>query len=226
MAQTHESRGQIGFCLLNWIFPDGAWLMQVADDITHITQLIVRERDSRDMGFWNRMLDCFHPDALIDISWIRGNPQQFVDGSRDMAARGMKATHSLGPVLVTLNGTRAVATVVGSIDIPTELEGKLFHLSAHCQMFYRVEQRTGEWRILGFTAIYRRDALTPVVLGQVVTMPQDLFDRFRPPYRHLAWSQHLLGYEVNMELPGIDRPETVRAIYHSHYAWLGLPVPD
>jgi hypothetical protein len=33
------------------------------------------------------MLDCFHPDALIDISWIRGNPQQFVGGSRDMAAR-------------------------------------------------------------------------------------------------------------------------------------------
>jgi len=200
--------------------------MQHADDITLIAQLIVRERDSRDMGFWNRMLDCFHPDALIDISWIRGNPRQFVDGSRDMAARGMKATHALGPVLVTLNGDKAVATVVGSIDIPTELEGKQFQLSAHCQMFYRVEQRAGKWRILGFTAIYRRDELTPVVLGQVVTMPQDLFDRFRPPYRHLAWSQHLLGYRVNMELPGIDLPETVRAVYQSHYDWLGLPVPD
>ncbi|MEO6187119.1 MAG: nuclear transport factor 2 family protein, partial [Steroidobacteraceae bacterium] len=78
-----------------------------AADITLVTQLIVRERDSRDMGFWNRMLDCFHPDALIDISWIRGNPQQFVEGSRDMAARGMQATHSLGPVLVALNGARA-----------------------------------------------------------------------------------------------------------------------
>jgi hypothetical protein len=68
--------------------------MHSAADITLITQLVVRERDSRDMGFWNRMLDCFHPDALIDISWIRGNPQQFVDGSKDMAARGMKATHT------------------------------------------------------------------------------------------------------------------------------------
>jgi SnoaL-like domain len=200
--------------------------MQNTDGITLVTQLIVRERDSRDMGFWNRMLDCFHPDALIDISWIRGNPQRFVDGSRDMAARGMKATHRLGPVLVTMNGDKAVATVVGSIDIPTELEGKQFHLSAHCQMFYRVEHAAGEWRILGLTAIYRRDELTPVVLGQMVTMPQDLFDRFRPSYRHLAWSQHLLGYEVNMELPGIDRPDTVRAVYQSHYSWLGLPVPD
>ena len=46
------------------------------------------------------MRDCFHRDALIDISWIRCDPQQFVDGSRDMAARNMKATHSLGPVLL------------------------------------------------------------------------------------------------------------------------------
>lgn len=200
--------------------------MQIANDITHITQLIVRERDSRDMGFWKRMLDCFHPDALIDISWIRGNPQEFVEGSKDMAARGMKATHSLGPILVTQNGDQAVATVVGSIDIPTVFDGKQFQLSAHCQMFYRVEKRAGQWRILGFTAIYRRDELTPVVLGDVVRIPQDLFDRFRAPYRHLAWSQHLLGYKVNMDLPGMDRPETVKAIYQSHYDWLDLPVPE
>lgn len=200
--------------------------MQIANDITHITQLVVRERDSRDMGFWNRMLDCFHSDALIDISWIRGNPKQFVEGSKDMAARGMTATHRLGPILVTQNGDRAVATVVGSIDLPTTLEGKDFRLSAHCQMLYRVEKRDGQWRLGGFTAIYRHDELTPVVLGQVVTMPQDLFERFRASYRHLAWSQHVLGYVPNMELPGIDRPETVRAIYKDHYGWLGLPVPD
>ena len=128
-------------------------------------------------------------------------------------------------MLVTANDTKAVATVVGSIDIPTVLEGKQFHLRAHCQMFYRVEQRAGEWRILGFTAIYRRDELTPVVLGQVVTMPQDLLDRFRPPYRHLAWSQHLLGYEVNMQLPGIDRPETVQAVSPQSLRLAGIARP-
>lgn len=200
--------------------------MQNAADIITITQLIVRERDSRDMGFWDRMLDCFHPDALIDISWIRGNPKEFVEGSKDMAARGMTATHRLGPILVTQNGDRAVATLVGSIDLPTTLEGKQFRLSAHCQMLYRVEKRSGEWRLSGFTAIYRHDELTPVVLGDVVRMPPELFARFRASYRHLAWSQHVLGYQPNMELPGIDRPETVKAIYQNHYDWLGLPVPN
>jgi hypothetical protein len=200
--------------------------MSNAADINTITQLILRERDSRDRGFWKRMLECFHQDALIDISWIRGDARAFVEGSKDMAARGMLATHRLGPILVTQNGKRAVATLGGIIDIPTTIEGKQFNLSAHCTMLYRVEERGRNWRILGFTAIYRRDELTPVIMGQVVQMPEELFRTFRAPYRHLAWSQHLLGYKVNMELPGEDRPESVRAIYQSLYDWLGLPVPD
>lgn len=200
--------------------------MHSAGDITLITQLVVRERDSRDMGFWNRMLDCFHPDALIDISWIRGNAQQFVDGSKDMAARGMKATHRLGPILVTQNGDRAVATLGGIIDIPTELEGRQFTLSAYGQFLYKVERRVGVWKLSSFEAIYQRDELVPVVMGDTVVMPAALFNRFRASYRNLSWSLHLKGYEVNMDLPGTDRPDTVRAIYARLYAWLGLPVPD
>lgn len=200
--------------------------MQESADITAITQLIVRERDSRDMGFWNRMLDCFHPDAEIDISWITGNAKQFVEGSKDMAARGMKATHRLGPILVTLNGDKAVATLGGIIDIPTELEGKEFTLSSHAQFLYRVENRDGVWRLLSFGAIYRRDELIPAIVGQSVELPAELLRTFRPSYRNLSYSLHLKGYKVNNDLPGSDRPETVRAIYQRMYDWLGLPVPD
>lgn len=197
-----------------------------AEDIAYITQLVVRERDSRDMGFWNRMLDCFHPDALIDISWIRGNAQQFVEGSKDMAARGMKAVHRLGPIQVVLHEDRAIATLSGIIEIPAELEDKQFILSAYGQFLYRVERRHGEWKLGSFEAIYQRDQLTPLVLGDTVRMPQALFERFRPSYRNLSWSLHLKGYAVNMDLPGTDRPESVRAIYVRLYQWLGLPVPD
>jgi len=200
--------------------------MHNPNDIALITQLVVRERDSRDMGFWNRMLGCFHPDALIDISWIRGDAKAFVEGSKDMAARGMKATHRLGPILVTQNGDRAIATLGGIIDIPTELDGRQFTLSAYGQFLYSVERRGGEWKLLSFEAIYQRDELTPVMMGDTVLMPPELFQRFRPSYRNLSWSLHLKGYEVNMGLPGTDRPDTVRAIYQRLYRWVGLPVPD
>jgi hypothetical protein len=34
-----------------------------AADVSAVTQLILKERESRDLGRWNDMRDCFHPDA-------------------------------------------------------------------------------------------------------------------------------------------------------------------
>jgi hypothetical protein len=74
--------------------------MATTDDITLITQLVVRERESRGMGFWNRMRDCFYPDSVVNISWFQGSGPDFVTASQGMASRGMLAKHRLGPVLL------------------------------------------------------------------------------------------------------------------------------
>jgi hypothetical protein len=200
--------------------------MQNSEDIVAITQLVVRERESRDLGFWNRMLDCFHPDAVVNISWFQGLAPDFVAGSKDMAARGMLAKHRLGPVLVTQNGLRALASLAAIIDIPVVLEGRDFTLSAHCLMLYRAEQRHEVWRLASFEAIYRRDEFTPSVLGQSVTLPEEALAGYRPSYRNLCYSLHLKGYTPDNDLPGEDRPETVREIFSKLYHWVGLPVPN
>jgi hypothetical protein len=200
--------------------------MHTSSDITAITQLVVRERESRDLGFWNRMRECFHPDARVNISWFQGNGHDFVNASKDMASRGMLAKHRLGPVLVSLNGDRGIASVSGIIDIPTVIDGKEFTLSAHCLMLYRTEQRTEVWRLCSFECIYRRDEFVPCILGQTADLPLALLTQFRPSYRNLSYSLHLKGYAVNSELPGEDRPETVRTILQEHFSWAGLPVPD
>ncbi|MFZ9434447.1 MAG: nuclear transport factor 2 family protein [Burkholderiaceae bacterium] len=200
--------------------------MGTTDDIVAIPQLVVRERESRDLGYWNRMLDCFHPDAEINISWIHGSAREFVEGSKDMAARGMLAKHRLGPVHVTLNGKRALASLSGIIDIPTLIEGKEFSLSSHCLMLYKVEQRSGLWRLASFEVIYRRDEFIPAILGQTASLPADLLAQYRPSYRNLCYSLHLKGYTPNLTLAGEDRPDTVKAIFTRLYGWLGLPIPD
>lgn len=200
--------------------------MSYADDIAAITQLVVRERESRDMGFWNRMRDCFLEDSEVSISWFHGNGHDFVTGSRDMAARGMLAKHRLGPVLVTLNGDRALATLSGIIDIPTDIDGKQFTLSAHCLMVYRVSRRQGAWKLSSFEVIYRRDEFVPAILGQTATLPAELLASYRASYRNLSYSLHLKSYVPNPDLAGEDRPETVQAILAKVYSWLGLPVPD
>ena len=92
-----------------------------AVDTSAITQLILKERESRDLGRWDDMRDCFHPDSEIRISWFRGNGADFVTGSIDMARRNVLAKHRLSPIRVTLSGDRAVCTMSAIIEIPVAL---------------------------------------------------------------------------------------------------------
>ena len=195
-------------------------------DITAISQLVVRERESRDLCMWNRMASCFFADSYVDISWFQGNGKDFVKGSKDMYERGMRAKHRLGPVLVTLNGTKAVATLSGIIDIPDEIDGVEVTLSAHCLMLYKVEKRDGVWGLMSFGAIYRRDEFISAIPGQSIDLPEDKLKSYRPSYRNLSYSLSLKGYEPGNDLPGEDRPETVTAVMEEVFGWAGLAVPD
>ena len=197
-----------------------------AVDITAITQLVARERESRDLYRWNTMADCFFEDSLVDISWFRGTGKEFVEASKDMYARGMVAKHRLGPILVSLNGDRAVATLSGIIDIPMDIDGVAMTLSNHCIMVYKVEKREGAWGLMSFSGIYRRDEFIPALPGTSVVIPAEEVEGYRPAYRNLSWSLARNGYEVNNELPGEDRPETAAALMAEVFTWAGLPVPD
>jgi SnoaL-like domain len=92
-------------------------------DITSITQLILRERESRDMQRWKTMPDCFWPDSIVRVRWFRGSGPDFVTGSIEMSKQGIPAKHGLGPVLVRLKGDREVASLAGIIDLPVKLKG-------------------------------------------------------------------------------------------------------
>ena len=194
-------------------------------EITTITQLIVREREARDQGRWKTMRDCFHADALIRISWITGNADEFVNGSIDMARRGVLAKHRLGPILVSRNGDRAIATLGGVIDIPVKLDDVEAQLSSHARFFYRVERRERQWRLSSFEAVYVRDELVPCVPGQTLTIVPDALASFRRSYRLLSYVLSRNGYRVNSDLPGEDRPATAAALEAELFGWAGLPVP-
>jgi len=192
----------------------------VAADISAITQLILTERESRDLGRWERLGECYLPDSHVEISWISGTGAQFVAGSIEMARRGVKARHRLGPVLVRLNGERALATLSGIIDIPGEIDGVEFCLSSHARFLYPVERRDGRWGLMGFYGIYVRDEISTRIPGQHLPILARDLATFRPSYCMLSW---LLtrqgGYAVNNELPGIDRPEAAEALERQLLAW-------
>jgi hypothetical protein len=199
-----------------------AYVHDAADTVT-ISQLIVREREARDQGRWKTMRECFHSDALIRISWITGNADEFVNGSIDMAKRGVLAKHRLGPVLVHRNRDRAIATLGGIIDIPVTLDGVEAQLSSHARFFYRVERREGQWKLAGFEAVYVRDELVPCVPGQTLSISAEALASFRKSYRLLSYVLSRNSYRVNSDLPGEDRPQTVAALEAELFGWAGLP---
>jgi hypothetical protein len=192
-------------------------------DVSAITQLILRERESRDLGRWDRMRDCFWPDSLVRVSWFQGNGADFVTGSIEMARRGVPAKHRLAPILVSLSGIRAVASLTAIIDLPVKMKGIDATLSTHSRFLYRTERREGRWGIIGFDAIYMRDELTPAIPGQVISIDPREVASFRPTYRLLSYYLKSQGYAIDSGLPGDDRPDLVDALNRQIYNWAGIP---
>jgi SnoaL-like domain len=196
-----------------------------AADTSAISQLILRERESRDLARWETMRECFWSDSLVRVSWFRGNGPDFVTGSIDMARRGIPAKHRLAPILVRLKGDRAVASMHGIIDLPVTLKGVGATLSTHSRFLYRAEKREGRWGLMGFDAIYMRDELIPDLPGQTIAIDPTEVKDFRKSYRLLSYYLHSQGYKVDSSLAGEDRPETAQMLYQELFAWAGLDVP-
>src|SRR3984885_15433065 len=194
-------------------------------DIAAVQQLILRERSSRDLGLWELMRDCFHDDSVVRLSWIDASGPEFVRRSKEMAERNVKATHRLGPILVTLSGDRAIAQLGAVIDIPSKVRGIAVMFSSHARFLFRAERREGVWRLSGFDAIYQRDEIMPAIPGQVVKIEPEELKNFRPSYRLLSFCLMSGGYPVRNDLAGVDRPATVDALTREVYGWAGLVPP-
>jgi hypothetical protein len=192
-----------------------------ATDVSAVTQLILKERESRDLGHWDNMRDCYHPDAQVRVSWFRGSAADFIKGSIDMASR-MVNRHRLAPTRVALSGNRAVATLAAIVEIPTRLQGIDMMLLIYSRFVYRAEKRDDHWRVFSFDAIYLRDELTPAIPGNSISIDPHELQAFRPTYRLLSYVLNKHGYTIAADLPGEDQPETVQTLMRDVFTWAGI----
>jgi hypothetical protein len=192
-----------------------------AADTSAITQLILRERESRDLGLWEQMRQCFYRDSVVRLSWFRGSGTDFVTGSIDMAGRKIFAKHRLSPIRVVLSGDRAIARLVAIIDLPVQIKGVEMNLATYSRFVYRVERRSEAWGIVGFDAIYMRDELTAAIPGMSAAIDPREVQGFRPSYRMLAYYLTSQGYDIDANLAGEDRPDLVAALTKEIEDWAG-----
>jgi SnoaL-like domain len=191
------------------------------DDITELTQVIFKERQARDRGWFDQEAACFHPHSRVHITWFDGTGAEFVQLSRGTFAEGIRPSHRLSPPAVHLAGERAVAEVPTEISVIQNFGGVDAYVVSYTRLLYRLECIKSNWKISALDCIYERDTLVPVVYGMSPKIDPDILSRFRRPFMYLAYHLHEIGKAVRDDLYGDDRPEQVEALYESAFSWLG-----
>lgn len=190
-------------------------------DITEITQLVLKERQGRDRGWWEQMEACFHPDSLVHLSWIHATGAEFVTRSRQMRnAGGVRPVHRTSPPVVHTQGRRALVELPVAAEVRTIAHGVEVDLTSFMRLLYRAEKRDESWKISHMTCIYERDTLVPALHGSVLELDKKRMEQFRMPYRCLAYYFSLTGRPVGDDLYGDDQPEHLDELYAAAFEWL------
>jgi len=191
-------------------------------DKANIRELIEFERYCRDYKLWDEMRSCYHDDATIIVSWITGNPDEFVAGSKRMNASKAPAKHKVFNTVVWLNGNRAVAECISAIQIRCPLDGDTVDMSTHTRLHYQLEKRDGIWKICYMCGAHEKDMMRSAYANGTFTTTPEMLAPYRESYSNTMYRQVRYGGNPNPDLIGEDRPETVKAMYADSSEWLGL----
>lgn len=175
----------------------------------------------RDQGRWADLLDTFHPDGEIAVSWFRGPFPDFVARCRQGHEAGNRSKHLIWPSVVQVAGERAVAETNTAILVRQVIEGVPTDLTSHARFLDRLERRSGAWKIVERAAIYERDRLDPVEPSPAFTALMQRADAARhpAPYRYMAYRVLAAGRSLAEPLFA-DGGEATQALYARYQAWL------
>jgi hypothetical protein len=173
----------------------------------------------RDAGDWERFRTVWHDDGRMMATWWQGPYEDFIRVSQEGFARGVRILHFLGGSSIELSGERAVAQTKMTITQRVDVHGVLCDVVCTGRFYDFLERREGRWGLVLRQPVYEIDRLTPVSGEAAPQLDQAILDRFPDGYRHLAYVQTLVGYEVKRDMPGLTGPE-VEQLYSSGRDWL------
>lgn len=161
-------------------------------------------RDARD---WVRFRTIWHPEGRMMATWWQGPFEEFIAMNDDGFTRGVRILHLLGGSVIDIEGERAVAQTKMSINQRAILEGVECDVSCTGRFYDFFARRDGRWGLVLRQPIYERDRIDAVVPGEVPILDPAVLDRFPEGYRHLAYLQTKIGYDVKRDMPGLTGVE-------------------
>jgi hypothetical protein len=184
-----------------------------------IRELIENWAVWRDAGDWQRFRTCWHDDGRMMATWFQGSAVDFIRVSREGWDKGVSILHFLGGQSVDLAGHRAVSQTKMTISQRATVHDALVDVVCTGRFYDFLEKRQGRWGVVLRQPIYEKDRMDPVDPAKTVSLDPDLLARFPEGYRHLAYLQTQIGYEVKRDMPSLKGPE-VEALYARGAAWL------
>ena len=190
-----------------------------AADRALIRELVENWALWRDAGDWERFQTVWHEDAVMMATWFQGPATEFIRVSREGFERGVNILHFLGGTTIDLAGERAIAQTKMTISQRAEVEGVICDVTCTGRFYDFLERRQGSWGIVLRQPIYEKDRLDPIDPAASLALDSDRLGRFPAGYRHLAYLQSGIGYDVKIDMPGLAGPEVER-LYRRGETWL------
>jgi hypothetical protein len=173
----------------------------------------------RDAGDWDRFRTVWHPDGRMMATWFQGTAEEFIQVSQQGFARGVRILHFQGGTSVDVNGDRAIAQTKMTISQRASVHDVPCDVVCTGRFYDFLERRDDRWGIVLRQPIYEKDRMDPVDPAARLELSPEILQRYPEGYRHLAYLQAGIGYQVKPDMPGLTGPE-VDALYQRGARWL------
>jgi SnoaL-like domain len=189
-------------------------------DRTLVRELVENWILFRDAGDWERFRTVWHDDGRMMATWCQADVDGFIKASQQGWDKGVSILHFLGGSSIDIVGDRAIAQTKMTINQRASVEGVTVDVVCTGRFYDFIERRHGKWGMVLRQPIYEKDRMDPVDPAARLSLDPALLARFPEGYRHLAYLQTRIGYDVKRDMPGLKGPE-VAALYARGKAWLG-----
>jgi hypothetical protein len=189
------------------------------EDRLAIRDLIQNWAVWRDAGDWERFATVWHDDGVMQATWFQGPAAEFIRVTKEGWAKGVSILHFLGGTSIDLVGDRAVAQTKMTISQRGQVQGVACDVVCTGRFYDFLEKRAGRWGMVLRQPIYEKDRVDPIDPTAKLELDQAALARFPAGYRHLAYIQVQLGYDVKRDMPQLVGAE-VEALYGRGKAWL------
>jgi hypothetical protein len=178
----------------------------------------------RDAGDWERFATVWHPDGVMMATWFQGPFADFIRVTKEGWSKGVSILHFLGGSAVEVKGERAIAQTKMTISQRGNVQGVdgaqvLCDVVCTGRFYDFVVKHEGEWKLLHRQPIYEKDRIDPLDSSAQLKLDEVKLASMPKGYRHLAYIQTGIGYNVKMDMPMLEGAE-VDELYKRGVRWL------